>query len=390
MGCSASVPTTAPPSAAASPTPQELKAQESAKRIAEMMAELGIDPAGGSGSFRKALNKKLIAALQRQWYGCALGMPEELFTPYLKATVALAAADGLDVSETKWCRNRTMLLGLSPQQSTELLSFDYRAAAIEPILESLGVEKPSGEYLRRLIFYDACTMASQDGFSLDEKVRSIKAAELLKISERQKDDIQDMVAEEEQLQKRKAALFEGLARPVGRDRENRPDAQLKRAAMQRLCYGVEVPLNEQLEQRYVSTLLAVAGADGLSAAEETWVRDRVAIFGLPPQSVESALSSADVASTGGGVMPAATGDGSNADVSAPLVADKAAAVAMLLDATLLAAQDGLSSAETERSAQAAAQLGLEREAAMEVRAIALEEQALVQKKLALFGSGTEA
>ena len=89
-------------------------------------------------------------------------------------------------------------------------------------------------------------------------------------------------------------------------------------------------------------------------------------------------------------MPAATGDGSNADVSAPLVADKAAAVAMLLDATLLAAQDGLSSAETERSAQAAAQLGLEREAAMEVRAIALEEQALVQKKLALFGSGTEA
>lgn len=362
---------------------QELKAQESATRLAAMMKELGMDQPKDEPAYVARSDKALIAALQRQWYGTTLEMSAELFTPYLQATLCVAAADGLASDEARWLRARTLLLGLTPEQSAELLEFDTRANSIEPILEKVKGVKPAGaggggaarplqDAVQRLLFYDGLTMAAQDGFSLDERMRAGRAAELLGLADEVVERLKAVVAAEEQLQQRKAALFADAEARAGR-RQSRADGQ-KRAAMQSLAYGAELPLDADLEVQYVATLLAVAGADGLSVEEEGWVRDRAAVLGLPAQDVTPSNSFKKGADK---VAALSEEEG---------VRGSAVAKAMLFDALLLAAQDGLSHAETERSDKLASQLALAADTVKEVRAIVGEETGLQAKKRELFGA----
>jgi hypothetical protein len=212
---------------------QELKAQESAARLAAMMKELGL----GMESYKLVDDKGLVAALQRQWYGATIEISEEQFTPYLQATLAVAAADGLAGDEARWLKARTLLLGLTPAQSAELLQFDCRAA-------STGSQVANG--VQRLLLYDGLTMASQDGFSLDERVRASRAAEILALDElTEVEPLKELVAAEEMLQKRKATFFsdEEAAEATA------AAALDRRSAMQVLTYGAVLPLTTEMEQR---------------------------------------------------------------------------------------------------------------------------------------------
>jgi hypothetical protein len=225
---------------------QELKAQESAARLAAMMKELGL----GMESYKLVDDKGLVAALQRQWYGATIEISEEQFTPYLQATLAVAAADGLAGDEARWLKARTLLLGLTPAQSAELLQFDCRAASIEPCLDKIKAVRPTGSQVangvQRLLLYDGLTMASQDGFSLDERVRASRAAEILALDElTEVEPLKELVAAEEMLQKRKATFFsdEEAAEATA------AAALDRRSAMQVLTYGAVLPLTTEMEQR---------------------------------------------------------------------------------------------------------------------------------------------
>ena len=122
-------------------------------------------------------------------------------------------------------------------------------------------------------------------------------------------------------------------------------------------------------RRYVSTLLGVAGADGLSPSEDRWVRDRAIVLGLPAQTLDALATGVDAATEEVKARP-----------------DSLAGKALLFDALLLAAQDGLSLAETERHGRLAERLGVTDDNLAEIRAIVAEEVRLGEKKRALFGA----
>jgi len=234
---------------------QQLKAMESAKRLADMMAELGL-----GGDIQMTDDKTLVAALQRQWYTTTLEITSDVFGPFLQATLMVAAADGLASDESKWLKARTLLLGLSEAQTNQLLQFDCSSVSMAEVLATCKAVKPTGSradstvnYLSRLIFYDGLTMAAQDGLSLDERVRASMAAEQLGLTEDEQDDVKDIVDAEEKLLQRKEVVFrasaeEDAAAAAAAGGED-DGAANKRAAMQVLAYGAPIILDAELEAK---------------------------------------------------------------------------------------------------------------------------------------------
>ena len=98
------------------------------------------------------------------------------------------------------------------------------------------------------------------------------------------------------------------------------------------------------------------------------MRDRAIVLGLPAQTLDAL----------------ATGVDSEAE-ELKSRQDSLAGKALLFDALLLAAQDGLSQAETERHSRLAERLGLSNDHLLEIRAIVTEEVRLNEKKRVLFG-----
>ena len=217
---------------------QMLKAQESAKRLAEMMAELGLQE---GGDYKLIGDTALVAALQRQWYGATLDLSGDLITPYLQATLMVAAADGLAAEEATWLRARTLLLGLTPAQANQLMQYDTSFQNLEPVLKKLREGSSATGLIGRYIFYDGLTMAAQDGISLDERVRAGRAAEILGLSEGESEEVKEVVEAEEMLRQRKAALFlpdeeedeEGVQAPSPPPtRTDKQQQEQRRSAMQ--------------------------------------------------------------------------------------------------------------------------------------------------------------
>ena len=235
---------------------QQLKAMESAKRLADMMAELGL-----GGDIQMTDDKTLVAALQRQWYTTTLEITSDVFGPFLQATLMVAAADGLASDESKWLKARTLLLGLSEAQTNQLLQFDCSSVSMAEVLAKCKAVKPTGSradstvnYLSRLIFYDGLTMAAQDGLSLDERVRASMAAEQLGLTEDEQDDVKDIVDAEEKLLQRKEVVFrasaeEDAAAAAAAAGGEDDGAANKRAAMQVLAYGAPIILDAELEAK---------------------------------------------------------------------------------------------------------------------------------------------
>jgi len=60
----------------------------------------------------------------------------------------------------------------------------------------------------KVMLYDAVTMASQDGYSNEEKERSAKAASILGIDDEDREELELLVAEERKLLTRKHQLFD--------------------------------------------------------------------------------------------------------------------------------------------------------------------------------------
>ena len=342
MGCAASTigPSKGGDASGSTPpkdeTPQQrefrLKAEESAKRLAAMKAEIEAERVAAQSSFVKAAGTPLVAALQRQWYGITLPMAKDQYQPFLRATMSVAAADHVNETEGRWIRDRTLLLGLNEEQVQTLFKFDYRMKSVEQLLKTFneadeGVANGSGHAaptmgtpvatqdkgavtngnshaapaspfnIRRVILYDALTMASQDMYTLDERARASSVAELLRLGEEELEEIKAIVSAEDELRRRKQELFavaeesfdSGPAATSGlfgflslykdngqqvdaRDIEARP----RRNAFHRLIYGTEVPLAaveySGMYEQYVAVLLAVAGAEGVVTTPEK-VRD---------------------------------------------------------------------------------------------------------------------
>ena len=368
----------------------EIKAQESQARLQAMMAELGIDKEKEE-EVSVSDDVSLIAALQRQWYGTELDVPVDSYSLYLQATLCIASADGLDPIEASWLKARTLLLGISEIQRNRLLASDFRGdRTAAPILEKL--RESSSNEIARLVYYDALTLATQDGFTLDERVRASRSATILGLSEEMRIQIEELVEKEDALRKRKINYFGdfGDAGPGGDApspwaRRSKPGAigqgavdRHRRDAMQRLVYGVVLPLDPELERRYISTLIYVAGVDGLSDQEKLWMRDRYTVLGLPPQTLSAHLND-----EGQPRLSRHDPIGPD-DQSEDPFEGGAAARAVLLDAVTFASQDGLSKLETARSKSAAKQLGLDD--ALREEAIRIVEISIIlqQEKVELF------
>ena len=394
-----------------------LKAQESAARLQAMMAELGIQENGQKIEYEVQDDSKLIAALQRQWYGCAHDIPKEHYSLYLQATLCVASVDGVDPAEASWLKARTLLLGLNEIQRNRLLSQPLRSdSACVTAIEKL--REQTTKAVSQMVYYDAVTMACQDGFTLDERVRAMRAAQLLGLTDDVRLDVEALCEAEDALRKRKIRYFgfipdddpeaeAEMAAAVGavfqpKDNQQQdvdndvtihgglgtlsaqvPVSRQRRDALQRLVYGTVIPIDPDIEKRYVPTLVSVAGADGLSNVEKEWLTERQLVLGLPPQNLNTLLDE-----------ECAQQRLAQTRWTAPweLFGKKAQAVggggpyarAVLLDALMFAAQDGLSQEESERSKSSATQLGLDEATRKDALQLVHLEMQLQAQKAELF------
>ena len=393
---------------------------------AEEKAALGTKVAGSSQ----------FEVLQNLWYGTSFDLPPAQVQPYLHAIMSVAAQERKKQRKAQWLQDRTLLLGLTEKQRDELFTLDLHPSKVEPIIESLGKASKNASILRRLIFYDALTMATQSAVSLDERLRAIRVAQVLMLSEDEQEEVEAIVRDEEQLRHRKHSLFATGTTASDEKAESfksiesfntgepedsfiincgptassglfgffiatadskypasdglAPDelvSRPRRHALHRLVFGTHVPLIEQRNERYVSSLLAVASAEGrVSLAEKTWLRDRIAVLELDPKLFAMFFDALD---SDGSLRE----DGhfntfdSIESVGTQGGAHSAVARAVLYDAmTMASSQQGMSEVKRERSRRVAARLGLSSEMCSEVFAVVEKESELRKRKRKLFAA----
>ena len=271
-----------------------------------------------------------------------------------------------------------------------------------------------------MVYYDAVTMACQDGFTLDERVRAMRAAQLLGLTDDIRLDLEELCEAEDALRKRKiryfgviededpeaendavaARLDAAAAAAAERQRQDVdadvtfhgglgtltaqvPVSRQRRDALQRLVYGTVIPIDPEIEKRYVPTLVSVAGADGLSDEEKAWLTERQLVLGLPPQNLNTLLDEEVAQQRKAQTRWTAPWElfGKTAQT---VGGGGAYARAVLLDALMFAAQDGLSQEESERSKSSAAQLGLDEATRKEALQLVELEMQLQAQKTELF------
>jgi len=341
-----------------------LRAEQSAARIQAMLEEVAAENAQKKDYFMKSADMEIIDALQRLWYGVAFELPLGAYHQYFHAIMSVAGNSSS--RPTQWLKDRTLLLGLTDDETNELLRKDCRSLAVEPVLVELDARAKhlSNDSIHHLLFYDALTMASQAQFwgSLDEHLRASRFAQMLRLSEDNVDSIHALVKEEDALRKRKIDLFccedadgdgkEGNCEKAERCHPKQQSEALdaRRDALQRLTYGMAVPRVAQRKDHYVQVLLSVAGAEGvITKLEQEWLRDRC-------------TAGAKLAH-----MP------------------ETVAVAVLLDAVTMASQDAaITEARKARAHEIALQLGLVSEICDEIIDIVLIEKNLQDMKRNLF------
>lgn len=224
MGCAASSPrtgphstqqTSAPPVSVEDPKTRELrlKAEASAASLTAMMAEVEAEKERERANFIKADGSPLIAALQRHWYGAIMPIRDQQYESLLTIAMSIAACDSTTAIELQWFKDRTLLLGLSAEQTTKLLRFDFRLASVEALLKTFSDSSASvpaaesGFDIRRLAYYDALSMANSDMYSLDERARASNVGEMLGLTRQDAEEVEAVVAEEEGLLRRKLSVF---------------------------------------------------------------------------------------------------------------------------------------------------------------------------------------
>ena len=403
--------------------------------MAEVQAEKNAEKAALGA---KVANSSATAVLEQLWYGTPLRLPSDQVQPYLHATMSVAGVDKIHASEAQWLHDRTLLLGLSEHERDALFALDLHPSKVDPVIQSL-LEQNSACALSAALFYDALTMATQDNFSLDERLRAGRVAQVLRLSDDEAEAIESIVQQEEALRKRKQALFLVAAAAgdsdsftsekemdtaasfaSGKDsdkdsftsfhhphnsngngsghglgffsflserlfataepyNEEELASRPRRHALHRLTYGTRVPLVEQRNRQYVASLLAVASAEGtVSQAERAWVQDRCTVLELGQDCFSLFF---DAIEPDGSLRTAALKESAAAVEALP---GDAVARAVLYDAVTMAAQHGMSDVKRERSRRVAAQLGLAADVCAEVFEIVGREIALRKTKSSLF------
>jgi hypothetical protein len=195
------------------------RADESAKRIADMLAEIERERQEEKHAFDQQLakNDEVVAALQRALYGIdfEFGVSVE---DYLQAVMSVAAADGLDAPESQWLRDRTVLLGLDADQIERLFTLDLRFASVSHVFEAVlksgvgggggGAADVGTPQIGRLIYYDAVTMAfADDMYSLDERVCAQRMADALGLSRAEVGEIESIVEAELAIRQSKGEIL---------------------------------------------------------------------------------------------------------------------------------------------------------------------------------------
>ena len=443
MGCSGSTPKQ--PVEDDVSKQNRLRAEKSAKALAEMMAEVEKEKKAELAAYGTAVSADVMEALQRMWYGTTLELPADQIQPYLHATMSIAAVDKLSDAESSWVHDRTLLLGLSESQREKLLKLDFHPTTVEPIIGTLINSAADGTPIKRLLYYDALTMATQDHLSLDEKLRGNRVAELLALSEDEKSEIEGVVSLEERIRQRKTGLFtvEGesdsfkkgsfknasgtggggdgkgtfgteryLPQDANRDSsggqglfglpifasngfaEKPYNAQElasrpRRHALHRLTYGcASVPLVEQRNQQYAASLLAVASAseDGtVSQAETAWLRDRCRVLEL-----DESLFSQFFGAIGpdGKLIEQQSASFADPQLDAS-TGDSSVARAIIYDAITMGSQDSgdgseMAEAKREKSRQIAQKFGLPADTCEEFFEVVKKEIGLQRVKESFF------
>ena len=396
----------------------QLRAEKSAKAVAAMLAEVERE----QSAEKSELGKKVAAGsqlevLQNLWYGISVELRPEQVQPYLHAIMSVAGKERADSKKEQWLQDRTLLLGLTAEQRDALFTLDVHPSKVDPIIQALA-RSTNAATMRRLLFYDALTMATQSAFSLDEVLRAGRVATVLSLSDAEKEAIEDVVRDEDGLRKRKQALFamaghdssndsfinggpvdvvtsffsifsrgpnDGHAPYDAQELASRP----RRHALHRLTYGAHVPLVEQRNEQYAASLLAVASADGkVSAAESAWLKDRIKVLELD-SSLFSRFFNAietDGSLRRGSFIGSIDGIAEKAasDHGAQPGQGDAVAIAVLYDAVTMASQQGMTEVKRERSRRVAGRLGLSSELCAGVFAIVEQESELRARKSTLF------
>ena len=277
-----------------------LKAEASAARLAAVMAEIEEEKAAEQAQFVNTSDASLITALQRLYYGTTIPIERQQYQPFLRATMCVAAADGVNDTEAQWMKDRLMLLGVTEERINSLFQTDFRLQSVAPLLASFTEASSAHEKnmkplngdssncnfsLQRVILYDALTMASIDTYTLDERARATEVSELLCLSDKEAEEIKAIVSAEEELRNRKRVLFsvedgaESQQEPPNvffsffamdsEDPKKLDDQDIalrpRREALHRLVYGTNIPLIavEYRFDQYVDLLLSVAGVENV-------------------------------------------------------------------------------------------------------------------------------
>ena len=337
--------------------------------------------------------------------------------------MSVAFSDGETPGEAQWIKDRMLLLGLTENERRRMFELDCRAVAVEPIVTELEANAARANRhltIRRIIFYDALTMANQDQYSLDEHLSADRLAKTLKLTEEEVDTIEAICDKERLTRNRKIDLFDvfdpeaeggssftqngpitgftGNASAgcdggilsnalsqclVSQDsheayKDSDVASRPRRHALNRLTYGTAVPLVAQRNATYIDALLFVAGGEGhVSESEQAWLRDRCTVQQLSSDRFAKFFDAID---KDGNVTKHA---------ACPSQSDlpESVAIAVLYDAVTLACVDAceLTDAKKANAHQIAVKLGLESDFCDEIIDIVQVETSLQSEKLSLFG-----
>ena len=145
--------------------------------------------------------------LYREHFGFSKAPPHtdaEVVRNMALALVATASGDGqLSNGERRWIVGYMTATGYPPAVIEEVSAQSGADLAVVPELLQLGILRQSG----RILVYDAIRAASVDGYGSGERTAAREAAKLLGISEQGVAELEQLVADEEALKRRRIKVL---------------------------------------------------------------------------------------------------------------------------------------------------------------------------------------
>ncbi len=208
------------------------------------------------------------------------------WSDYAKALMCIAGADGeISEDEMKWLLTDFIgILDISESEKQDLISFDYKNASLEELINKLSVGMPIN--VRRALIYDAVRMSRADSYySPTERAAVEMAAELLGVPIYLAKTIEGLVSTELSLEATRRSIFE---MPGGVSIDHPQSSVWRKAGIvYRKAFGLEY-VNDEFDELYGQALITIAGADGIVSQQEyDWFfEEYVELVGIPAHIVE--------------------------------------------------------------------------------------------------------